>query len=154
MRLTELKKQPRGPALFDTWLWERFAETELGPLPVELYCDIDALPTEAMLNLASDLVAFAQANGSLIWDLIYAHYKHAQSNDWLSVWDISGGLARSEVLTEVEAIILNVYSDLFASVHVDPRWDPEHKLCLSFDGTITEINDAPFLLTDGVLTPL
>lgn len=52
----------------------------------------------------------------------------------------------------MEAFILNVHSDLFASIHVDPRWDPEHKLCLSFNGTITEINGTPFSIENGVLT--
>jgi hypothetical protein len=153
MRLTEFKRRPRGPALFDTWLWERSVETELGPLPVELYCDIDALPNEAMVNLVADLAAFAKSHGTLVLDLIYAHYQYAERNDWLRFWKVSPDLAKSQVLAEVEAIILNVHSDLFASVHVDPRWDPEHKLCLTFaDGAITEINDAAFLLKDGVLT--
>lgn len=97
---------------------------------------------------------FAQANGTLILDLIYGHYQYAEAHHWLEFWNVAAGLARSEVHTEVEAIILNVHSDLFASIHVDPRWDPEHKLCLTFDGTITDINDAPFLLENGNLVLL
>ena len=69
MRLAEFTKQPRGPALFDTWLWERSVETELGPLSVELYCGVDALPSEAMVNMAGGLSTFAKTHGALILDL-------------------------------------------------------------------------------------
>ncbi len=154
MHTSEFKKLPRGPALFDTWRWEQSVETALGPLPVEIYCNIDDLPSEAMVNLASALATFAQTHGPLIFDLVYAHYRYAETNNWLQFWKVPAGLDRSQVLSEVDSVILNVHPDLFASVHVDPRWDPEHKLCLTFDGTITQINDAPFLLQDGVLTML
>lgn len=152
MQLSEFTKQPRGAYLFDTWLWNQSIETEIGSLPVELYCDIDKLPSESMVTLASELVAFARGNSPLLLDLIYGHYRYAEANGWLQYWHIPAGLARSEVMNQVEAVILNVHTDLFASVHVDPRWDPEHKLCLSYEGTITEINDAAFALNEGVLT--
>ncbi len=152
MQLSEFIRQPRGPYRFDTWLWNQSVKTELGFLPVELCCDTDKLPGESMVNLASELVAFARGNGSLLLDLIYGHYRYFEANGWLQYWHVPAGLAQSEIMDQVETVILSVHADLFASVHVDPRWDPEHKLCLSYDGTIAKVNDAAFVLNEGVLT--
>ena len=124
----------------------------LGPLPVELYCAIDTRPTDAMLSLANGLATFAEANGALILDLVYGHYRYAEARGWLPYWGVPSGIARSEVMGQVDLILLNVHDDLVASVHIDPHWDPEHKLSLTYDGTIIEVNDRPFLLDDGELT--
>ena len=152
MQLSEFKKQPRGPYLFDTWLWDCKVDTALGSLPVELYCNIDANPTEAMVDRASNLVSFAVANGALLNDIIYGHYRYAEANDRLEYWNVPAGLARSEIMEQVVSIILNVHADLFSSIHVDPRWDPEHKLSLTYEETITEVNDEPFRFENGILT--
>lgn len=154
MNLSEFSIQPRGPRLFDTWLWDQSVYTDLGHLPVELYCAVDARPTEEMAQRARQLVAFASSHGPLLLDLVYGHYRYAEENKWLEHWNVPSGLDRGKVLSHVESIILNVHEDLFASVHVNPRWDPEHKLSLAYDGTITQVNDAPFQLEAGVLVPL
>lgn len=41
---------------------------------------------------------------------------------------------------EVDSVALVVDADLVASVYVNPHWDPEHKLDLLFEGTITAVN--------------
>jgi hypothetical protein len=151
MQLSDFKKQPRGPYLFDTWLWDQSIETTIGTLPVELYCDIDTLPSDAMISLANELAVFAETYSTLLLDIIYGHYRCAEARDWLRYWNVPAGLARSEVISQVESIILNVHADLFAGVHIDPHWDPEHKLSLTYAGTITEVNEAPFRLDDGIL---
>ena len=153
MKPSEFLIQPRGPRHFDTWRWDQLVDTELGQLPLELYCEIGAQPTEAMVGRAGELAAFARSQSAVLLDLIHGHYRYAEVNNWLEHWNVPGGLDRREVLGQVESIILNVYEDLFASVHVNPLWDPEHKLNLAYDGAITEVNDSPFQLDAGVLIP-
>ena len=154
MKLSEFSLQPRGPRRFDTWLWDQSVDTDLGRLPVELYCKMDASPNEAMVQRASELAAFARANGPFLLDLVHAHYRFAQANDFLDYWDVPYDLDRGQVLGQVDSVTLTVHQDLSAGVFVDPLWDPEHKLSLEYDGTITTINDAPFRIEDGALVLL
>lgn len=43
------------------------------------------------------------------------------------------------------------HPELVASVYVNPHWDPEHKLDLLFEGTITAVNGEAFDLINGNL---
>ncbi|BEP56625.1 hypothetical protein GmRootV118_38690 [Variovorax sp. V118] len=104
-----------------------------------------------MLDLASKLAEYAKRHAEHILDLIYAHYRYAEANEWLEFWDVPAGLTRAQVMNEVESIALVVDDQLVASVYVDPRWDPEHKLDLRYEGTITEVNGEAFDLVDGTL---
>lgn len=155
MILSEFSKQPRGPARFETWLWNNRVQTILGGLAVELYAPIDTQPNDAMANLASELAEYAKANDKHLLDLIHGHYLYAEMKGWLNFWNVPTSLARSEILSQVESVILNVDSELFSSVYVNPLWDPEHKLCLTYeDGKISQANDSPFSLRNGILTPV
>jgi len=153
MNLSDFSKQPRGPALFDTWLWSERVPTNLGDLPVELYTPIDTQPNDAMVSLASELAAYSKAHGEYLLDLIHGHYLYAEMKGWLDFWNVPTGQTRSVILSQVESVILNVDSELFSCVYVNPLWDLEHKLCLTYKaGNITQVNDSPFLLRNGVLT--
>ena len=127
------------------------AHTEFGDLDVIYQLVEDEEVTESMSSKAFDLAQFTQREWGLVADLIYAHYKHAQMNEWLSFWDVPANLSRGEVLKSLRSVQLVVDTDVTASVFIDPPWDPEHKLDLTFDGSITEINGEPFEVVNGVL---
>src|SRR6478609_9520241 len=132
-------QQERGPYRFDRWLWPERVTTQLGDLIVELTTrDGEPPPDAAMAAAASELAEFAAANGDLLLDLIYGHYRYAEEKSWLSYSGVKPGLGRNHVLKRVESITLavrrNRKGQLDASVFVDPTWDQEHKLNLSFQG--------------------
>lgn len=108
-------------------------------------------PNRAMLELADKLAEYAKQHAEHILDLIYAHYRYAEANKWLDFWDVPAGLTRAEVMSEVESIALVVDSELVATVYVNPHWDPEHKLDLLYEGSITAMNGEAFDLVDGNL---
>jgi len=153
MNLAEFAKQPRGPALFETWLWANKVRTSIGNLPLELYTSIDQRPNDSMLSLAAELATFASSHGEQLVDLIYGHYSYFKSQDWLSFWNVPDNLGRSEVLSQVESVILSVHSDLVAGILVNILWDQEHRLRLTYEsGAITEANDGEFEIKNGTLT--
>jgi hypothetical protein len=153
--LSKYEKQPRGARLVDIWSTREPLRTELGPISTDLCCDLNAAPSSQMIDLASELAAYAQAQSSYLLDLIYSHYRFAQSNGWLVFWKVPVGLERHEVLGQVEDVRLSVHQDLFACVHVDPRWDPEHKLSLDYsESAIRRIDGQQFSLQDGELVLL
>ncbi|WP_291587438.1 hypothetical protein [Comamonas sp. UBA7528] len=133
------------------WLSNPVVHTSIGDMAVELQMPAGGRPSSAMLELVSKLVEYAKQNAEHILDLIYAHYRYAEANEWLDFWDVPGGLARAEVMNEVESVALVVDDELVASVYVNPHWDPEHKLDLLFEGTITAVNGEAFDLVDGTL---
>jgi hypothetical protein len=151
--------QDRGPYRFDRWQWPERVPTALGNLLVELTTsDGEPAPDAAMAEAASELATFAAANGDLMLDLIYGHYRYAEENDWLGFWGVRSGLRRNRVLSQVESVELTVRRGddgrPDAAVFVNPRWDPEHKLDLSFrDGQIVAVNGEPFVLDGEVLRP-
>jgi hypothetical protein len=115
-------------------------------------------PDAAMAAAASKLAEFAAVNGDLLLDLIYGHYRYAEENDWLEFWGLRRGLPRNRILSQVESVELTVRLDEDgspdAAVFVSPRWDPEHKLDLSFrDGRIVAVNGKAFILDGEVLRP-
>ncbi|MSU79198.1 MAG: hypothetical protein EXS16_14045 [Gemmataceae bacterium] len=72
-------RQERGPYRFDRWHWPERVPTRLGDLLVELTTsDGEPFPDYAMAAAASALAEFAAANGDLLLDLIYGHYRHAE----------------------------------------------------------------------------
>ncbi len=150
-------RQDRGPYRFDRWRWPERVPTALGDLVVELTTgDGEPPPDDTMAAAASELAEFAAANGDLLIDLIYGHYRYAQENAWLAYWGVRRGLPRERVLSQVESVELTVRCGdggrPDAAVFVNPRWDPEHKLDLSFrDGRIVAVNDEPFVLDGEVL---
>jgi hypothetical protein len=74
-------RQDRGPYLFDRWQWPKRVPTQLGDLLVELTTsDGEPPPDTAMAAAATELAEFASANGDLLLDLIYGHYKYAEEN--------------------------------------------------------------------------
>jgi hypothetical protein len=152
--ITEFRLQPRGPCLFDTWRWNHLIGSAIGNLPLELHTAMGAQPSVAMVQLATELGEFVSSSGEHLLDLIYGHYLYAQAEGWLSFWGVPSSVSRAEVLSFVDVLSLVVDEELNASVHVDPRWDPEHKLALTYKhGAITEANDAPYHLENGVLSP-
>jgi hypothetical protein len=153
--LSDFEKQPRGARLVDIWSTRKPLHTELGSVPVDLCCELNAVPSTQMIGRASELAAYVQAESSYLLDLIYSHYRFAQSNGWLDFCRVPEGLERHEVLQQVEEVRLSVFQDLFSSVHVDPRWDPEHKLTLDYsDSGIRRIDGQQFKLQDGHLVLL
>jgi hypothetical protein len=157
MRATDFVLQERGPYLFDRWQWPERVPTQLGNLVVELSTsDGGPPPDDAMAAAAGELAEFAVANGGLLLDLIYSHYRYAEENGWLDFWGVPGGLPRNGVLSQVESIELSVRRGADgrpdAVVYVNPRWDEEHKLHLNFpDGRIVTVNGEPFVLDGEVL---
>jgi hypothetical protein len=156
MQPGEFELQDRGPYQFDRWQWRERVPTRLGHLPVELTIALDAPPPDAgMVAAANKLAEFAAANGDLLLDLIYGHYRYAEEGDWLEYWDVPPGLGRDRVLSQVESITLAVRRNAGqydAGVFVDPRWDPEHKLDLSYSGgQIVAVNGSPFSLVGEIL---
>ena len=133
------------------WLSNPVVHTTIGDLAVELHMPSGGRPSEAMLDLASKLAEYAKRHAEHILDLIYAHYRYAEANEWLEFWGVPAGLTRTQVMNEVESVALVVDDQLIASVYVDPRWDPEHKLDLLYEGTITAVNGEAFDLVDGTL---
>lgn len=152
-------RQDRGPYRFDRWQWPERVPTQLGDLLVELTTgDGEPPPDAAMAAAASELAEFAAANGYLLLDLIYGHYKYAEENDWLSFWRVRRGLSRNSILSQVESIELTVRrgNDGLpdAAVFVNPRWDLEHKLDLCYrDGQVVAVNGEPFIMDGEVLRP-
>jgi hypothetical protein len=152
-------RQERGPYRFDRWDWPERVPTQLGNLLVVLSTGDDEPPPDiAMAAAAGDLAEFASANGDLLLDLIYGHYRYAEENAWLEFWGVCPGLSRDQVLSQVESVELAVHRDdrgqCDAYVFVNPRWDPEHKLDLSYsDGRIVAVNGEPFVLAGEVLRP-
>ena len=150
-------RQDRGPYLFDRWQWPDRVPTLLGDLIVELSASDDEPPPDAaMVATAEELAAFAAGNGDLLLDLIYGHYRHAEERGWLSFWGVPPELPRAGVLSQVESVELLVRrgEELRpeAVVFVNPCWDPEHKLELSFHGgRIVAVNDEPYVLDGDVL---
>lgn len=152
-------RQERGPYRFDRWHWPERVTTLLGNLLVEVSTDDgEPPPDEAMAAAAEELAAFAAANGDLLLDLIYGHYRYAEQNGWLSFWNVPRKLSRRRILSQVESVVLairrgdNGVPD--ARVFVNPRWDPEHKLDLTYEGgRIVAVNDEAYLLEGKVLRP-
>src|SRR3984957_1287386 len=136
MRAEGFVRQDRGPYLFDRWQWPEPVPTLLGDLIIELStADGEPPPDAAMADAANELAEFATANGDLLLDLIYGHYRYAEENDWLDFWGVRPKLSRNRVLSQVESVELTVRRGEDgvpdAAVFVNPRWDPEHKLDLS-----------------------
>lgn len=159
MRLEDFRKQRRGPYAFDRWQWKQRVASKLGALVVELSL-LDKNPTppdEAMVAVAQELATFVLAHEETILDLIHGHYRYAEKEGWLEFWKVPAGIRREDILSQV-SIELAVARDLDekapyeASVHVDPTWDPEHKLDLRYrKGKIVEANGERFVLTGGIL---
>ena len=105
-----------------------------------------------MVALAERLLEYARKNGEYLLDLIYAHYRHAEREGWLSFWKMPSGVSRFAILGHVHSTTLVVDAKLVASVFVDPQWEQEHKLDLLFEGEITKVDGQPFRLTEGVLS--
>jgi hypothetical protein len=152
-------RQDRGPYRFDRWQWPERVPTLLGELLVELSTsDGEPPPDAAMAAAAEELAEFAAANGDLLLDLIYGHYRYAEENNWLSFWGVRPRLSRQRVLSQVESAELTVRRGdgdrPEAAVFINPRWDPEHKLDLSYSGgRIVAVNDEPYVLDGEVLRP-
>lgn len=159
MQLEGFERQDRGPYRFDRWHWPERVSTQLGNLIVELtISDGKPPPDAAMVTAANELVEFVTANGDMLLDLIYGHYRCAEENGWLKFWGVRRGLRRDRILSLVESIMLTVrrdkngYPDM--GVFVTPRWDPEHSLDLAYhDGRIVSINGRPYVLDGEVLRP-
>lgn len=152
-------RQDRGPYRFDRWQWPERVPTLLGDLLVELSTsDGDPPPDAAMAAAAEELAAFAAANGDLLLDLIYGHYRRAEENGWLSYSGVRRGLGRGRVLKQVVSVTLAVCRGRDgrpdAGVFVNPRWDTEHKLDLGYSGgRIAAVNGGPYVLDGEVLRP-
>ena len=152
MLLSEFSKQPRGPYRFETWLWKDSVPTVVGDLPIELYTTIDEEPSEAMVEIATELATYVSSHGDFILDLIYGDYLNSEKNGWLSFWNVPTGLGRNEILNQVESIILTIQSDLLATIYVNPLWEIEHKLSFTYEAdSIVEVNDSKFQLENGIL---
>jgi hypothetical protein len=156
MHPEEFVLQKRGPYLFDRWQWKERVPTVLGDLIVELTSDDGKPPDVALADAATELAEFAASNGDLLLDLIYGHYLYAQENNWLDFWGVPHGLRRNRVLSQVESVELTVRRGSDgrpdAGVYVNPLWEQEHKLFLSFrDGQIVAVNDHAFVLDGEVL---
>ena len=152
MQRSEFTRRPRERRLFDIWTWTSPVHTSIGDLPVELHVECDAEPSDAMLEQARALADYASAHGETLLDLIFGHYKYAERKGWLEFWSVPAGIGRGEILRHVDAVELTVVEDLTATVFVDPHWDPEHKLDLTFaDGRITEVNGQRYSLENGIL---
>lgn len=157
MHLDGFVKQDRGPRLFDSWQWPDRVSTKLGDLVVELITgNGEGPPNKAMVDVASELAAFAIDNGELLLDLIYGHYKNAEQNKWLDFWGVKSGLRKDEILSRTSCIALVVNKEASgppdAAVFVDPEWDPEHKLDLNFaEGRIAAVNGDQYILDGEVL---
>jgi hypothetical protein len=152
-------RQERGPYQFDRWQWPEKVPTSLGALVVELTTsDGEPPPDAGMAEAATELAEFAAANGDLLLDLLYGHYRYAEENGWLEFWGVRPKLRRNRVLTQVESVELTVRRGddgrPDVAVFVNPRWDPEHKLDLGFrDGQIVAVNGEPFVMDGEVLRP-
>ena len=150
-------RQDRGPYRFDRWQWPARVPTQLGNLLVELTTrDGEPPPDAAMAAAASELAEFTTANGDLLLDLIYGHYRHAEENHRLEFWGVRPNLSRNRVLSQVTSVELTVRRGKDgrpdAAVFVDPGWDPEHKLDLRFrEGRIIAVNGDPYVLDGEVL---
>ena len=150
MILAEFTKQPRGPYLFETWLWSSEVSTSIGDLPLELYTEIDQCPSNSMVLLAAELAAYASSNGELLLNLIYEHYCHFKARGYLSFWNVAEDLGRSNVMSQVESVVLSIHSDHVACILVNILWDQEHRLRFTYESdAITEANDGEFEVENG-----
>jgi hypothetical protein len=112
-------------------------------------------PDDAMVALAAELMEFAVANGETLLDLIYGHYRYAEENGHLGFWQVPARLRRDQVLSEVKSVQLVVCrrrAKYEASVFVNPNWDVEHKLDLTYhEGKIVAANGVRFVLDGDIL---
>src|ERR1044071_3570785 len=106
MTRADFVRQPRDGRLFDVWTSRAPVATSIGPLPLELHVKRDAAPGDAMIEAAGALAAHASAHGETILDLVFAHYRRAESRNWLGFWSVPAGLRRDEVLGQVDGMAL------------------------------------------------
>jgi hypothetical protein len=152
MQLSEFERQERGPYLFDVWRRKTPVRTDIGDIPLEQQSPRDETPGQEMLTVAHEIASWASSNGKYILDLIYGHYNYADRSGWLSFWGVKQGLSKFEILDHVDSVTLSVNEDGSAGVFVDPKWDPEHKLDMTFvDGAIAEVNNESFRLENEIL---
>ena len=142
------------------WTWDRKIPSPVGSLAVEFqdFPARDDCPNEEMLALAIDLVRFAEANGSLILDILFGAYLAAQRDDPrnLELCGAPKNLTKAEIKSQVRddlSLVVSRFEDeLSASIYLVPFWDEEHALTLEVrDGMIVTINEYSFVLKDGVL---
>jgi hypothetical protein len=161
MTVSEFQKQPRGPYLFDRWLWDKRVSTPLGEFSVELLMlgnDDTHPPDEEILRRASELVRYVEANGEYILDIVFGYYRLAGENDWLDLAGVSRGHTRetvSSLVRDDRTLVVSrhlEWDEPYDSViHIAPLWDVEHALSLEFhNGQIVSANDSPFRIEDGV----
>lgn len=161
MNISEFQKQPRGPYLFDHWVWNKRVRTPLGDFSVELQMlgDNDTNPPDdEMLKRAFELVRYAEAHGDYLLDIVFGYYRLAEESDWLDMADVPSGLSRETVSSQVRedrTLVVSRHLDwnepYNSAIHIVPLWDEEHGLSLEFrDGQIVSANDEPFRLEDGV----
>jgi hypothetical protein len=104
------------PRAMSPWLSNPVVHTAIGDMAVEFQMPSGGRPSAAMLELASRLAEYAQQHAEHILDLIYAHYRYAEDNEWLNFWDVPGGLSRAQVMGEVDSVALVVDPELVASM--------------------------------------
>jgi hypothetical protein len=66
---------PRGPRLVDIWQRTAGVETPLGSFSVELVCDMNDVPDQAMLDLAAESAEFVTRSHRHIAEIAFGHFQ-------------------------------------------------------------------------------
>ena len=106
-----------------------------------------------MLTSAAELCGYVETNDEFVCDLVYASYRIAEANDWLSFWGVPSGIPRREVLSYVDGFQLQVSRTssqqypLESCISARIRWDREHGLHFVYwQGQLVTANDDSDLL--------
>ena len=152
VNLLEFHREPRSPRLFDLWKWSSRIMSPMGPVAVELQTRLDALPTEEMIQIARRAEIFVRANGEHLLDLVYGHYKLAERENWLAFWGVPAALHRDQLIEQLPSVEVSVADDLYCCLHLDPKWDPEHKLYFTIaNSRVIDVNGEQYALVGETL---
>ncbi|MDP1828228.1 MAG: hypothetical protein Q8L48_33470 [Archangium sp.] len=148
-QLSDFKLVPRRGTLA-TWTCKTPAHTAFGDFEITLQTDAGKPPDTKMLQMAEELVTFADDCSALITNTIHASYQEAWANDpaWVTSQGTPGGVPREQIKTQLLPPYEIVVSrhDLFtppylAKILLTPRWDQEHALSLRVhDRQIVDVN--------------
>lgn len=148
MQLSDFRKEPKGPYLFEYWSSLSSLPSQIGRFNIELQMPEGSEPDSQMLSEASQLASAFQGNASGVVAKVYEHYLEMQQHtEWLQECGVPEHLSVAELQNYIRSRSLVVSRDdhngepVYSSgVYVSPLWDIEHGiyLCITPGGVSFE----------------